>query len=343
MKFPRTHVSLPRALGAAAAVVSLTLLTACGEPGSAGGGGGDTSTGDASVAACEAVPGDELVVLEDDKQLQTVDNIIPAVNAAAVEGDDTLIPLLDTVSAALDTDTLIGLNKAVDVERRTSKEVAEEFVADAGLGEPEQSGSGKIVIGAADFAESATLGTIYATVLNAAGYDAEVTTIGNREAYLPALENGEQVQVIPEYVGTLTEFINKDVNGADAAAVASSDLGATVEALTGLGEEIGLVFGEPSPAQDQNAFAVTKALADEHSVATLSELAEACGGLVLGGPPECTERPFCQPGLEETYGMEFAEFRSLDAGGPLTKSALQQGEVTLGLVFSSDGSLTPNS
>ncbi|GAA4692923.1 osmoprotectant transport system substrate-binding protein [Promicromonospora umidemergens] len=341
MKFPRTHVSLPRALGAAAAVVSLTLLTACGEPGSAGGTVGSASTSGSSAAACEAVPGDELVVLEDDKQLQTVDNIIPAVNAAAVEGDDTLIPLLDTVSAALDTDTLIGLNKAVDVERRTSKEVAEEFVAEAGLDDPEQSGSGTIVVGAADFAESATLGTIYATVLNSAGYDAEVTTIGNREAYLPALEDGEQVQVIPEYVGTLTEFINKDVNGADAAAVASSDLGATVEALTGLGQEIGLVFGEPSPAQDQNAFAVTKAFADEHGVATLSELAEACGGLVLGGPPECTERPFCQPGLVETYGLEFAEFRSLDAGGPLTKSALQQGEVTLGLVFSSDGSLTP--
>lgn len=342
MKLPRTHVSLPRALGAAVAVLSLTLLTACGEPGSAGGGGG-SSSGGSDLAACEAVPGDELVVLDDDQKLQTVDNIIPAINAKAIEGDDTLVPLLDTVSAALDTDTLIGLNKAVDVDRRPSKEVAEEFVADAGLDAPEQSGSGKIVVGAADFAESATLGTIYATVLNAAGYEAEVTTIGNREAYLPALEKGDQVQVIPEYTGTLTEFVNKDVNGADAEAVASSDLDATVEELTGLGEEIGLVFGEPSPAQDQNAFAVTKGFADEHGVTSLTELAETCGGLVLGGPPECTERPFCQPGLEETYGLEFAEFRSLDAGGPLTKTALQQGEVTLGLVFSSDGSLTPTS
>ena len=343
MKLPRTHVSLPRALGAAVAVLSLTLLTACGEPGSAGGGGGSSSGGGGDLAACEAVPGDELVVLDDDQKLQTVDNIIPAVNAKAIEGDDALVPLLDTVSAALDTDTLIGLNKAVDVDRRASKEVAEEFVTAAGLDSPEQSGSGKVVVGAADFAESATLGTIYATVLNAAGYEAEVTTIGNREAYLPALEKGDQVQVIPEYTGTLTEFINKHDNGADAETVASSDLDATVEGLTGLGEEIGLVFGEPSPAQDQNAFAVTKGFADEHGVTSLSELAEKCGGLVLGGPPECTERPFCQPGLEETYGLEFAEFRSLDAGGPLTKTALQQGEVTLGLVFSSDGSLTPTS
>jgi osmoprotectant transport system substrate-binding protein len=60
---------------------------------------------------------------------------------------------------------------------------------------------------------------------------------------------------------------------------------------------------------------------------------------VLGGPPECPERPFCQPGLEETYGLEIGEFVSLDAGGPLTKTALQQGNIALGLVFSSDAAL----
>ncbi|WP_324275866.1 glycine betaine ABC transporter substrate-binding protein [Blastococcus brunescens] len=101
------------------------------------------------------------------------------------------------------------------------------------------------------------------------------------------------------------------------------------------------MFGEPSEAADQNAFAVTQAFADELGVSTLSELAEACadGSLVLGGPGECPERPFCQPGLEETYGLEFASFSELDAGGPLTKTAIQQGEVSIGLVFSSDGAL----
>jgi osmoprotectant transport system substrate-binding protein len=313
--------------GAVVAAAGLMFLAACGDAGSAGGASPNATTDDVS-ATCEAIPGEELVVLEDDKNLQTVDNIIPAVNADAVEGDDALVPLLDSVSAALDTDKLIALNKAVDVERRTSREVAEEFVTDAGLTPAGAPGEGrKIAIGAADFAESATLGTIYATVLRNAGYEATVTTIGNREAYLPALKDGSQVQVVPEYVGTLTEFINKDINGPGAPAVASSDLDATVEALRGLGEQEGLVFGEPSAAQDQNAFAVTKAFADGHGVTSLSELAEACEGLILGGPPECTERAFCQPGLEETYELTFSEVRSLDAGGPLTKAALQQGVV----------------
>jgi osmoprotectant transport system substrate-binding protein len=281
-------------------------------------------------------------VLEDDKQLRAVDNVVPAVNAGLAERSPEVVELLDTVSAALDTDKLIGLNRAVDVERRTSAEVAEEFAAAEGLEAEDPSvGAGTAVaIGAADFAESATLGTIYATVLESAGYDVTVTTIGNREAYLPALTEGTQVQAVSEYVGTLTEFLNKQVNGADAESLASSDLDATMTELTTLGEEVGLVFGEPSPAQDQNAFAVTRAFAEEHGVSTLSELAEACDGLVLGAGPECTERPFCQPGLEETYGLTFSEVRSLDAGGPLTKAALQNGEITLGLVFSSDGALS---
>ncbi len=96
---------------------------------------------------------------------------------------------------------------------------------------------------------------------------------------------------------------------------------------------------EPSPAADQNAFAVTREFAEENDLTALSDLADYEGELRLGGPPECPERPFCQPGLEETYGIEFDEFISLDAGGPLTKQALKQGRIDVGLVFSSDGSL----
>jgi len=335
--------TLRRTTAALAVVVGATgLLAACGDPGSAGGGGSTSSTtGSAAAATCEAVPGDALVVLEDDKKLQTVDNIIPAVNADLASQAPDLIPLLDTVSAALDTDTLIGLNKAVDIDRKTSEDVAAQFVQDAGIAAQDDS-AGKgvtVAIGAADFAESATLGNIYADVLKSAGYDATVTTIGNRETYLPALLKGEQIQMVPEYVGTLTEFLNKDANGADAEPKASGDLDSTVAALTELGDAAGLTFGKPSPAQDQNAFAVTQGFAEAHDLTTLSDLAAACGGLVLGAGPECTERPFCQPGLEDTYGLTFSEFRSLDAGGPLTKAALQKGEITLGLVFSSDGSL----
>jgi osmoprotectant transport system substrate-binding protein len=58
--------------------------------------------------------------------------------------------------------------------------------------------------------------------------------------------------------------------------------------------------------------------------------------LVLGGPPECPERPACLIGLEETYGLEFRGFTPLDVGGPLTVEALKSGDIQVGLLFTSD-------
>ena len=227
----------------------------------------------------------------------------------------------------------------MDVDRQTSSQAAAQFVTAQKLDTQQPVGAGaKVLVGSANFSESATLAEIYAAVLRAAGFDASTQTIGNRETYEPALERGD-LTVVPEYAGTLTEFLNKKINGANATALASSDLQATVTALQGLGSTVGLTFGTPAAAQDQNAFAVTTAFAKAHAVTTLSELAAACGGLVLGGPPECPTRPFCEPGLVQTYGMDITNFVSLDAGGPLSKAAIQQGKVTLGLVFSSDGSL----
>ena len=117
-----------------------------------------------------------------------------------------------------------------------------------------------------------------------------------------------------------------------------ADLDATVEVLRPLGEAVGLTFGEPAEAADENAFAITTTLQDElGGVTTLSELAEACsdGSLVLGGTPECPTRPFCQPGLEETYGFTFAQVNDYDLGAP-TNQALIQGEISLALALSTD-------
>ena len=315
-------------------------LAGCGESGSSGT-KAEPKTTEASVdamkASCEPMADDQLVVLDDDKQLQTVDNLIPAINAEVAT--DPMIEALNAVSASLTTDDLIALNQQTDLERKTSPNVAQEYAQSSGLTQGLSGGSGEVVIGAFNFSESQTVANLYAEALEAAGFDASVKTVGNREVVEPALERGE-LDVVPEYAGTLTEFLNKAANGPNAEPKASSDLEATVQALSDLGQEAGLVFGEPSAAADQNAFAVTQAFAEEHGVSTLTELAEACeGGLVLGGPPECPDRPFCQPGLEETYGLTFESFSALDPGGPLTKTALTEGKISLGLVFSSDAAL----
>jgi osmoprotectant transport system substrate-binding protein len=64
--------------------------------------------------------------------------------------------------------------------------------------------------------------------------------------------------------------------------------------------------------------------------------------LTLGGPPECPERPFCAIGLKQTYGLEFKLFLPLDAGGPLSLSAVKSGLVDVSLLFTSDPSIQTN-
>ncbi|MBF0687712.1 MAG: glycine/betaine ABC transporter substrate-binding protein [Cellulomonas sp.] len=331
--------SRSRTIGVLAAAV--LALGACGTPGS---GGGQAEPDPTSAAggppACEPVAGETLVVLEDDKGLQNADNVIPAVNAQVAADHPEVVELLDAVSAALDTDRLIELNRSVDVERRTPAEVAAQFVEDESLQASDPSlGTGtSLTVGAANFSESITLAEIYAQVLRSAGFETQAQTVGARETYLPALQSGD-VAVVPEYAATLATYLNAQVNGADAAPVASSDVDETVAALTPLAEQSGVVMGAASAAQDQNAFAVTAEFAAAHDLTTLSDLAAACGGVVLAGPPECPERPFCQVGLEETYGLTVGEFKSYDFA--LIGQAVRQGDAAVGLVTSSDGSLAP--
>src|SRR5262245_35498225 len=94
---------------------------------------------------------------------------------------------------------------------------------------------------------------------------------------------------------------------------------------------------QPSLAVNTNGFAVTRATADRLHLKRTSDLLPVAAGMTLGGPPECPARPFCQPGLQKTYGLTFKGFKALDAGGPLSIAALEKGDVDVALIFTSDG------
>lgn len=64
--------------------------------------------------------------------------------------------------------------------------------------------------------------------------------------------------------------------------------------------------------------------------------------LVLGGPPECPQRPFCLLGLQKTYGLGFKEFVPLDTAGPLTIQALTSGQIQVGMLLTSDPAIATN-
>ncbi|HEX2191959.1 MAG TPA: ABC transporter substrate-binding protein [Acidimicrobiales bacterium] len=208
----------------------------------------------------------------------------------------------------------------------------------AGCGDDDEEGTGgvpeeEVTIGALNFSENAILAAIYEGALRSEGVKVTVRpNLGSREIVAPALERGE-IDMYPGYAATDLEFYNQG------AGEATPDAQATVDKLRQrlVGKNITAL--EPSPAIDTNAFAVTKATADRYNLKKLSDLAPVAGELRLGGPPECPTRPFCAVGLERTYGIKFREFKALDAGGPLTKGALENGDVDVALIFSSDGAI----
>jgi len=324
------------AAGAAGVLFVAGLLVGCGDAGSSGAQAPAASGGG---AGCAPVAGQQLVALQDDKNLQNSDNVVAALNTKAASPQ--AVAATNKVAQALDTPKLIQLNRAVNVDRKTPAVAAQEFATannlTAGI---ERGPGGNIIVGAANFSENQTLGELYKIALTAAGYNVTVQTIGNRELYEPALEKGD-IQVVPEYAASALDFLNTKENGANAQPLSSPDINQTMSQLRPLGEKVGITFGEPSSAQDQNAFAVTKEFSDKYGVTTLSQLADKCSGAatILGGPPECPQRPKCQQGLVSVYNFNAGQFSSLDAGGPQTKNALRTGAISVGLVLSSDADL----
>ncbi|MGZ8598307.1 MAG: ABC transporter substrate-binding protein [Actinomycetota bacterium] len=188
-----------------------------------------------------------------------------------------------------------------------------------------------ITIASFDFDESETIAEVYAGALRAQGFEVRhIRRVGTREVVLPALERG-LIEVVPEYSGSAVEFL-----GGQASVDPASSL-ATLRVLLG---SRGIDVLEPAAAQSRNGLVVTTETATDHALRTVSDLRAVAPEMTLGGPPECPERDLCLPGLSQTYGLTFASFLPLDAGGPITADAVQRGTVDVGVLFTSDGGLT---
>jgi len=195
-------------------------------------------------------------------------------------------------------------------------------------------GSSSVTVGSADFPESVLLAEIYAGALEAKGVTVtKKLSIGSREAYIPALQDGS-IDLIPEYTGVLAQYFNKDAKATDPEGVYKELEAALPETLTVL---------EKSAAEDKDSVVVTKATADDLGLKSIADLEGKSQDLVLGGPPEWKTRPTGVPGLKKVYNLEFKSFRPLDAGGPLSVQALKNGQVDAANIFSTDPSIPANS
>ena len=147
--------------------------------------------------------------------------------------------------------------------------------------------------------------------------------LASREVVEPALEQGV-VDLTPEYLGTILAFVDPH---ASAERLDQAGMHARLQAALA---PRGIDVLAAAPAANQNGLAVTRATAQRLHLATVSQLAPHAGSLVLGGPPECPERPYCLPGFASAYGLRFKAFRPLDTGGPRTVAALEGAEIGVG-------------
>ncbi|MEV6419186.1 ABC transporter substrate-binding protein [Streptomyces sp. NPDC051662] len=195
-----------------------------------------------------------------------------------------------------------------------------------------------LTIGSAGFTESDLLAQMYALLLNRAGYHTRILSVTNREIYEPALESG-QIDVVPEYAATFADWLNAKAHGPDAKPVGSPDLGATMKALRSLATPRGLTVLDPGRAVDQNAFAVTAAYARKHRLSTLSELGRSGLPVRLAAGDECVRRPYCEPGLKKTYGIDITAVDPKGVGTTPAKRAVQNGQDQMVLTTTTDATL----
>jgi osmoprotectant transport system substrate-binding protein len=194
-----------------------------------------------------------------------------------------------------------------------------------------QPGKGKppITIGTKDFTEEFVLGELYRQALQAKGYTVNLKrNIGPTEITDKALTS-KQIDAYPEYTGITTAVVAKD----DTLSPTKEE---TAQKAKAFYEKRGQTVIGPTPFQDVDAIATTKAFAQKNNLKSVADL-KNLPSFSLGARPEFKSRNTGLVGMEKQYGIDNAKFRQLALG--LQYQALDKGDVDSANVFSTDAQL----
>jgi osmoprotectant transport system substrate-binding protein len=192
-------------------------------------------------------------------------------------------------------------------------------------------GKGKppIVLGDKNFDEEYLLGALYQQALQAKGYTVTLKgNIGSTEIIWKALKSG-QIQMYPEYTGTLLSTIAGDNKPPSSAQDTFNKANAFVQ-------KNGFMLLAQTPFFDADALAVKKAYAQQKGLTTIADI-KKLGKVSYGAPAENRTRYFGLVGLHQLYGLNDLQFVPLAEG--LNYKALDSGQVTIATVFTTDPQL----
>lgn len=194
---------------------------------------------------------------------------------------------------------------------------------------------GEITLSGQSFDGAAVMANMYRLLLEDGGYEVTTKLVTTRDLYMKEMPDG--VDVVPEYVGGLVDFLNTTQNGADSDRATTADLDETLKAAEPLLAKAGVEFLEPAKATDTNAFFVTRDYAEKNNLTKLSDLKAT--SVVLAGHADCKDRQDCAQGLKSEYGIDITKVLPTGYATDQTYKSVLGGESQLGLTSTSDGTL----
>jgi len=197
---------------------------------------------------------------------------------------------------------------------------------------------GPVTVSGQNFTEMQILAELYGQTLEDEGYDVTTKLVDTRAVYMDQLSSNK-VQVVPEYLAGIGDYLNTQANGPSAKPVTTNNVEQTLDAVNTLAESVGVTLLEPAAATDQNAYAVTEDFAAKYDLTTLSDLAAAKVPVKLAAAQDCKDRQDCAKGLRDVYGIDITEVLPLGFGSREGKEAAKSGEVELVQVATTDGAL----
>lgn len=184
-------------------------------------------------------------------------------------------------------------------------------------------------VGSKRFTESYLLGEIVTQTLTGQGVAAEHRQgLGNTAILAAALQQG-QIDIYPEYTGTIVRELLKRESPADAQA--------PLDTINAWLRPLGLKAAVPLGFNNSYALAMREADAVRLGIDSLSDLASKGPGLKPGLSHEFLARADGWPALQRAYGLTLQPGAGLDHG--LAYQALASGQVDLIDVYTTDAQL----
>ena len=212
----------------------------------------------------------------------------------------------------------------------------DDLASDSASGEASPSGDkGSVTISGQNFPEATLVAAMYEQLLSDAGYTPDVKLVDARDAYMATFP--DSIDVVPEYVGGIVNFLNARENGADAEPLTAGDGTELAEEGAELLDQAGIELLQLSEATDTNAYFVTTEYAEANDVSALSDLEGE--SVVLAAAPDCEGRLDCEGGLSDEYGIDITTVLPLGYASNQTYQAVLDGEAELGQTSTTDGTL----